>query len=272
MLTCLDASAHTKKSVLALGMFDGVHIGHAVLLRRARTLANRAHAPLVCATFTNHPLALLAPERVPPMLATLDERAARMAALGVDVLCAQPFDRRLMDTPPEDFVGQLVRRWHPVAVVAGYNYTFGKAGAGTPALLLGLGPALGFEVSVVPEIRLRGAEVSSTAIRALLARGAVSRAAAMLGAPYAQEAVALACEGRRALLRPVEDGKQTVGPGRYRVLVNAGDTQAPALARVDADGRIRCALCQPLEPGTGLRLTWLAELNPDDRPEGSAAP
>ena len=86
MQTVLDGKYQAQSSVVALGMFDGVHIGHQVLLQKAKALAAQHGVPLVVCTFVQHPLTLIAPEKAPAMLTTLDERAAQMEALGVDVL------------------------------------------------------------------------------------------------------------------------------------------------------------------------------------------
>ena len=139
MQIVLDEKYCAKSSVLALGMFDGVHIGHRVLLERAAHLAKERNVPLVVCTFQQHPLQVIAPEKCPPMLSTFEERNQLMEAMGVDVLCAMPFTRDVMDMLPEEYVGQLVRRFHTVAVVCGYNHTFGRKGQGTPALLDALG-------------------------------------------------------------------------------------------------------------------------------------
>ena len=144
MQTVLDGRYAADRSVVALGMFDGVHIGHQVLLKKGRALADRQGVPLVACTFMDHPLQLIAPDKCPPMLTTFDERVRLMESLGVDVFYAMPFDRSVMDMPPEDYVGHLVRQFHPTDVVCGYNHTFGKKGGGTPALLAALGDALGF--------------------------------------------------------------------------------------------------------------------------------
>ena len=139
MQTVLDGRYAADRSVVALGMFDGVHIGHQVLLKKGRALADRQGVPLVACTFMDHPLQLIAPDKCPPMLTTFDERVRLMESLGVDVFYAMPFDRSVMDMPPEDYVGHLVRQFHPTDVVCGYNHTFGKKGEGTPALLAALG-------------------------------------------------------------------------------------------------------------------------------------
>ncbi len=151
MQTVLDGRYAADRSVVALGMFDGVHIGHQVLLKKGRALADRQGVPLVTCTFMDHPLQLIAPDKCPPMLTTFDERVRLMESLGVDVLYAMPFDRSVMDMPPEDYVGHLVRQFHPTDVVCGYNHTFGKKGGGTPALLAALGDALGLQQLSLPE-------------------------------------------------------------------------------------------------------------------------
>lgn len=197
MQTVLDGRYAADRSVVALGMFDGVHIGHQVLLKKGRALADREGVPLVACTFMDHPLRLIAPDRCPPMLTTFDERVRLMENLGVDVLYAMPFDRSVMDMPPEDYVGHLVRQFHPTDVVCGYNHTFGRKGGGTPALLAALGGALGFAASVVPKITLEGQEVSSTAIRGWLRQGDAARARALLGRPYLRQAAVAARRGGR---------------------------------------------------------------------------
>ena len=188
MKVCMDETTHTQASVVALGMFDGVHAGHQVLLRRARKLADMYGVPLVVQTFAQHPLCQIAPERCPPQLTTYAERLACLEKTGVDILYAPPFTTEMRDMPPEDFIGHLVRRWHPRAVVVGFNYTFGRGGEGTPALLHMVGHALGFETSIVPEIRIDGISVSSTHIRRLLAEGNTAVARAYLGRAYTRDA------------------------------------------------------------------------------------
>lgn len=143
------------------------------------------------------------------MLTTFDERVRLMESLGVDVLYAMPFDRSVMDMPPEDYVGHLVRQFHPTDVVCGYNHTFGKKGGGTPALLAALGDALGFSTAVVPKITLKGQEVSSTAIRGWLRQGDVARARALLGRPYLRQAAVAARRGGR--WEPVYDAQRQTG-------------------------------------------------------------
>jgi len=237
MQIILDGKYTTDRSVVALGMFDGVHLGHRVLLQRGAALARQAGVPLVVSTFQEHPLQVIAPEKCPPQLTTFEERAKLMEELGVDVLYAMPFDSEIMAMPPEDYVGHLVRRFHPTDVVCGYNHTFGRKGEGKPALLQFLGDALGFATSIVPAITLEGREVSSTAIRQHLASGMVHEARQLLSRPYALDAVR---DGK--CWRFTQETKQKPLSGDYRVLADVNGTQLPAVLRICEDGSARCSL------------------------------
>ena len=219
-----DGKATYEKAVLALGMFDGVHIGHQVLLERAKVLAKRSHVPLVACTFTDHPLSLIAPDRCPPMLTTFDERASLLEEMGVDMLFAQPFTEEMRQMPPEVYVGELMRRFHPVDVVCGYNHTFGKDGAGTSAFLAALGDALGFHTQVVPQVTLEGADVSSSAIRAALRSGDAAKAARLLGRPYQMDGQLLVSESSQAAFVPSELRKQQPAAGKYRCLLDCSES------------------------------------------------
>ncbi len=263
MQTVLDGRYAAGRSVVALGMFDGVHIGHQVLLKKGRALADRCGAPLVACTFMEHPLSLIAPEKCPPMLTTFDERAALMEALGVDVLYAMPFDRSVMDMPPEVYVGDLVRQFHPTDVVCGYNHTFGKKGGGTPALLSALGGALGFVTSVVPRITLRGQEVSSTAIRQRIGQGDVTAARELLGRPYLRQAAVAAHEGGRWELYMMPNGKQDVPRGVYRALCSDAEHTWPALVRVKRAGRAVCRLPHATALHDEMSIRFIANLSVD---------
>ncbi len=242
MKSCTDERISTIASIVVLGMFDGVHIGHRVLIAKARTLAKQYHLPLIVQTFAQHPLSVLAPERTPSLLMTPQERAAVMEKLGVDIFCAQPFTEELRDMPPEVFVGELVRRWHPKAIIVGSNYTFGKGGEGKPPLLQMLGQALGFDTIVVPLIQLDKQVVSATEIRAALSRGDVAQARAMLGDMYRLNAHITKEHGEYRTLRVDHDEKQSVCSGDYRALIDDGIHVYPALARVMDEQTIICRL------------------------------
>ncbi|NLV58253.1 MAG: FAD synthetase family protein [Clostridiales bacterium] len=252
-----DGQTGNGRSVIALGMFDGVHIGHQVLLRRAKALARQQGVPLVVSTFTNHPMALIQPERCPPMLTTPAERARRMRAQGMDVLQERPFDRSVMDTPPEEFVADLCRRYHPLFIVVGFNHTFGRKGEGTPLLLTALGEVFGYRAEVVPKITLGGREVSSTVIRELLARGDTDLARQMLGQPYERSVLVGNRQGQETLLTYLDEGKQEVLPGQYRGLIQAGESVWPAALLCGDGGQIRARLARQFTPGSEAVIRYL---------------
>lgn len=174
------------KEVVALGFFDGVHLGHGALLRRcAEAAVERGAIPAAC-TFDPHPMALTAPETPPLLLTTPAERARLMGGLyGVETLHVLPFDRAMMTLPWEDFVTQvLVERFHACHVVAGEDYRFGYRGQGTADKLRALCARMGLGCDIVPQVTLEGERVSSSAIRAMVAAGELDRACRFLGHPY----------------------------------------------------------------------------------------
>lgn len=241
MKTVLDGRMGAEASVVALGMFDGVHTGHRVLLAKAKAVAHRMRLPMVVQTFAQHPLTLIDPRKAPLLLTTLEERARLIEADGADIFSADAFTEQVRDMPPEDFVGHLVRRWKPKAVVVGFNYSFGKRGAGTPALLSALGQALGFQTYVVPAIRVGGVPVSSSGIRALLLEGKPEIANILLSHPY--QTLGKPQQEKNGLWRilPAADGKLRMPTETFRVLLRGDGAQYPALARVEPDGSILCA-------------------------------
>ena len=248
-----------KRSVLALGMFDGVHVGHQVLLRRARALAKQRGVPLVACTFSFHPVRFIRPEKAPLMLTTLEERAHYMKEMGVDELYVQAFDQKMMEMRPEQYIAELCERFHPLFIVAGYNYSFGKNGEGNPMLLRALGEVFGFSAEVLPQITLDGGEVSSTVIRQMLMNGQVRRAHEMLGVPYVRQAIVEKSTGRGYWVQFVQDEKQAVQEGWYRGIVIRGDKTYPAVIRMQ-EGNAMIYLFATLGVGDEWSIRFLTEL------------
>ena len=172
---------------LAVGFFDGVHLGHQRIL---------AHADAAL-TFTNHPATVFAPDRAPRLLMTTEERLAAISVQGVRRVIARDFTPALAAQPPQAFADSLRRDFPDLdEVFCGPNWTFGAGGAGTADFLR----ARGFRVTVVPFATWRGEPVSSTRIRAALGEGDVAAAAAMLGRPYVASGQVVAGKGEgRAL-------------------------------------------------------------------------
>lgn len=175
---------HGGKTVVAFGMFDGVHEGHAQLMLKANQLAMEHGLTSVVYTFSSHPIATFAPERVPVQLDTRSERIRSIAQLGVGVAVLRPFDEEFAARSPEEFVRSFCKALHPAHVVIGFNYSFGCKGAGKAEDMVRLGKAYGFETHVVPEVQLGGQPVSSTRVRAAIAAGEMQQARELLGRPY----------------------------------------------------------------------------------------
>ncbi len=177
------------ETVIAFGMFDGVHEGHAKLMRTANEIAALHGLTSVVYTFSSHPMATYAPERVPPELNTRSEKIHAIAKMGVDVAVLRPFDRAYASQPPEAFVRSFVEALHPKHVVIGFNYSFGSKGAGKAQDMIRLGEEMGFETHVVDEVQMDGEPVSSTRVRAAIAGGDMELAMRLLGRPYALSGV-----------------------------------------------------------------------------------
>lgn len=163
---------------VAMGNFDGVHLGH----RSVIDLARRPGAPLGIVTFEPHPRQVFAPDGAPFRLMNAEARANRLAKLGVQHLYQLPFDKTLAALTPEAFARDVLAEGLGVShVVVGADFCFGKGRAGTAADLTALGQQHGFDVTIAPLLSVGGREVSSTAIRQSLSEGRPRDAAAMLG-------------------------------------------------------------------------------------------
>ena len=180
---------NARGAVVAVGTFDGVHIGHQALIARAVSQARTMGASCALFTFQNHPLSVLAPERVPPALSSREERRGLFAALGVDLAIAERFTQELAALSAEAFLARLMESLAPRAIVVGENFSFGAGGRGTPDFLAAQGERWGFRVENMPLLSAAGGVVSSTRIRALLAAGDVRLAGTLLGRPFALSGV-----------------------------------------------------------------------------------
>ncbi|QYK57143.1 MAG: riboflavin biosynthesis protein RibF [Fimbriimonadaceae bacterium] len=179
-----------RSSVACIGVFDGVHLGHRAVVGRALSEATRREAPTVLCTFDRHPTTVLAPDRVPPSLATLDQNLAEFSRLGVSVTVVLPFDRATAATPAQDFFDTVFRdALRAEAVVVGHDFAFGKGREGDTSWL-----SARIETVVVPPFTLEGRRVSSTEVRAKVASGEVGEAARLLGRPFSLAGVVVGGE------------------------------------------------------------------------------
>lgn len=185
-----DAPADLGPTVVTIGNFDGIHLGHQHVLRQARATADELGvATVVVVTFDPHPIAVLRPEHAPPTLTSIETRARLLAEAGVDALLVLPFDREVAAWTPIEFIDRvLVGALGARAVIVGANFRFGNRAAGDVALLREVGEEKGF---VVVGVELDGGPQvwSSTYIRSCLAGGDVAGASEALGRPFAVRGV-----------------------------------------------------------------------------------
>ena len=221
-------------SVVTIGVFDGVHLGHQRIVARAAGAARDLGLPLVVVTFDPHPAEVIRPGSHPAQLCTLRRRAQLLGELGADAVCVLEFTPEFSRLSPGEFVrAVLADRLHTRRVVVGENFRFGHRAAGDLALLAELGEKYDFQAEGIPLLAQDGITMSSSAIRDLVAAGDVAGAARGLGRPHRVEGVVVRGEQRgRALGFPtanLETPPHTAIP--------ADGVYAGWLASLDADGQ-----------------------------------
>jgi riboflavin kinase / FMN adenylyltransferase len=182
----LTAAAAFRPCVLTIGNFDGVHLAHRRLLRATAEAARRAGLRPAVLMFDPHPACVVAPERAPRLLTSLDERCELIREEGVEHILIQPISTDLAQLTPEEFATQFLRDGLGVrTVVVGENFRFGCKQAGDTLALKELGARLGFGVRLLETVRWRGRRVSSGEVRKLIMAGDVGTAARLLQRPHA---------------------------------------------------------------------------------------
>jgi riboflavin kinase/FMN adenylyltransferase len=183
-------------SVVTIGNFDGVHAGHRQIMRRVVALAREKGCIPTVLTFDPHPARVLAPDRAPKLLMTMDQRLRAMQTEGIEAVFSIPFSIEFAKLTPEEFVERILARALKARVVlVGEDFRFGYKQAGNLDTLRELGGRFGFTLEAVPGIARRGERISSTIIRKLVVEGAISRACRMLGAPFALEGPVVGGQG-----------------------------------------------------------------------------
>ncbi len=189
------------KRAVAIGVFDGVHLGHQKLLREVVAEAAARGLESLALTFEPHPLRVLRPDSAPGLLTTFEEKAELIAATGVQTLVVRPFDAAFAATPPAAFITRYLHdELGAVLVMVGFNFSFGAGGQGTPQFLLEHGRSAGLEVAIIPALKCNHVTVSSTAVRRAITQGNVEQAAALLGRPYGLRGEVRHGDGRGAQL------------------------------------------------------------------------
>jgi riboflavin kinase / FMN adenylyltransferase len=182
-----NADIH-RPTVLTLGVFDGLHLGHQLIMRTVVERAHETGAIPTVITFDPHPRAVLHPESSPPFLQTLDQKVEGFGVLGIEQTIVIRFDEEFSQTRAEDFLRDVVKdRLHAKEVYLGRGFAFGHNREGNIGLLRRVSQDLGFFADEVPEVQFRNQRVSSSKVRGLLAEGKVNLARRLLGRPYGVE-------------------------------------------------------------------------------------
>ncbi len=181
----LKGNERLKNSYVALGTFDGVHRGHRVLISEAVKKAKENNGVSVVFTFSNHPLEVIFPDRVPKMINTLEEKLYLLNELGVDYVVLQTFDMDFAKCDREKFIDDiLLGALGAKEIFVGFNYTFGDKGAGNTEYLKNICREKNFIVNEVPPVEYEGEVLSSTLIRNLILEGNLDKANRFLGRPF----------------------------------------------------------------------------------------
>ena len=183
-----DNAKISRPTVLTLGVFDGLHLGHQRIMQTVVERAKAVNAVPTAITFDPHPRAVLFPENTPPLLQTLDQRLAAFEVLGIEQAIVIRFNRDFAAQDAEAFLRNIVHdRLHAREVYLGKGFAFGKNRGGNIELLRRMSRDLGFFADEVEEVCLRNQRISSSRIRQLLAEGKINMARRMLGRPYGVE-------------------------------------------------------------------------------------
>ena len=226
----LEAPAELfQESIVTVGVFDGLHIGHQAVIQQVLTQAKKFNLASFVLTFDPPPLAFLAPERCPPALTTLPKKIEILEQLGVDAVVFARFDAYLQQMSPDTFVQQvLLQRLHARQVIVGYDWQFGKGRSGNAEALKQLGDQYQFDVMIVGPVQLYDKPVHSTRVREAIAGGNLDFTSELLGRRYSIMGEVVKGEGRgRQIGFPtanIDAGNQMLPPsGVYAVQVKLED-------------------------------------------------
>jgi riboflavin kinase/FMN adenylyltransferase len=176
----------SRKVCLAIGVFDGVHLGHQQIIRQTIADARQHDAVALVVTFDKHPSAIVAPDKTPPQIFSRTQKLRAIEALGADALLEIPFDKTFSEKSGEVFIRELARDLGKIfSICVGADFVFGNKRSGDVALLKTLGAEIGFQVHGHAAVALDGETVSSTRIREAIRLGNLDAASQMLGRPYA---------------------------------------------------------------------------------------
>jgi len=252
-----DLANGSRKVCLAIGMFDGVHLGHQQVLRQAIEDSHQHEALSIAVTFDRHPATVIAPGRAPVLLQTRAQRLRAIELLGLDAALVIRFDEAFCRKPGETFIRELATGFGDIhSICVGTNFAFGHRRDGNVELLRALGQALGFRVHGLQAVALDGQPVSSTRIRDAVRDGQIDVAGQMLGRTFAIEGGVIEGDGRgrelgfatanldtRGLALPpngVYAAHARLDQATHRAVLNIG--QRPTVAGPDAATQVEAHL------------------------------
>lgn len=227
LIETLATAQISGPSVVTIGTFDGVHLGHRHLLQYVARRAHDRGALAVVITFHPRPAEVLRPNNPSLYLCSLEARLALLRQAGADIVVPLAFSRSLSQMSAFDFAQALVDRAHLCELIGGPDLALGRGREGTPAVLREIGARLGFEVSIVPVLETNGEAVRSSAVRRIIGDGDVARASTLLGRRYRVEGEVVRGDGRgRTIGVPtanvaVSDKIMVPGNGVYAVYFHA---------------------------------------------------
>lgn len=271
------ALPNDRGTVVTVGTFDGVHLGHREVLEEIGRRARNSDRRSLLLTFEPHPLEIVNPRAAPSLLTLAHERREFLAQCDIDIVVFMAFTQELSQYTPEAFVRLLLERFHMQELVIGHDHGFGRGRRGDAELLRKLGVQLAFDVDVVDEVGVQGIPVSSTLVRRAVAGGDLETAATLLGRSYSVTAPVVrgAQRGSRTLGYPTinlahPDSRKLLPPdGVYAVWVEwAGGSsggmmnQGPRPTFDESDRSIEAHLFDLTDDlyGTTVKLSWVARL------------
>lgn len=224
--------------VVALGTFDGVHLGHQNIIKKAITLSKEISGTCVVFTFSNHPLGVISPKNCPLALGDNAYKETLMKELGVDILLNIPFTADFLKLSPIEFLEILQDNLNPKYIVVGPNYSFGYKGRGTPDLLMQMGERFGFKAEIHPVVYIDNKLVSSTLIRNLILKGDIKSANKLLGKNFKIQGKVIGGDQRGRLLgfptanMEIKKGRAIPSNGVYAVNVMFKNNTYHAIANI----------------------------------------
>ena len=276
-----------QAAAVAIGNFDGVHVGHRALVERAKLLAAAHDARTVVLTFDPHPSMIFAPERTPKLLTSLSRRIELLGEAGADVVVVEPFTRELANSAPGAFVDDvLLHSLRASAIIVGYDFTYGAGGSGRTEGLRSHGNRAGIEVDVVQAVELGGEIASSTKIRSHLREGNLVSAERLLGRRWDVDGVVVHGAKRgRAIGVPTANiqprGDLAIAGGIYAVTLRVDGVELPAVASLGTNPTFVEGGAQTLEVhvldwdgdiyGRDVRTTFVARLRDEAKYDSIAA-